>query len=164
MGPLTPDRSELVLGLICFFLIFGILGKLLLPRIERVLAQREDAIEGGQARAEAQLAEAQRVYEEYRAEIAAARQEAAQIRQTAAEQGAAYLAEVRAEGIAQRDRVVAAAKVQLEADRVIAEAELREDVARVAVELAGRILGESVAELPSTQAVVDGFFAESAAV
>ncbi|WP_441251411.1 F0F1 ATP synthase subunit B [Kitasatospora sp. McL0602] len=158
MGPLTPDNYELVLGLICFFLIFGVLGKVLLPRIERLLAEREDVIVGGAARAEAAQAEAQRVYEEYRAELAAARQEAAQIRQTATEQGAAFLAEVRAEGQQQRDELVAAVKVQLAADRVIAEAELREDVVQLAVELASRIVGEPLGDLPRTRAVADEFF------
>ncbi|MER5637787.1 F0F1 ATP synthase subunit B [Kitasatospora sp. NPDC002227] len=160
MGPLEPNAAELVLGLIVFFFIFGILGAVLLPRIERVLAQRSDAIEGGLERAEAQQAEAQRVLEQYRAEIAAARQEAAAIRQTAVEQGAAHLAEVRAQGQAQRDELVAQAQVQLAADKVIAEAALREDVVRVAVELAGRIVGEPLGELPRTREIAEEFFAE----
>ncbi|MET8627197.1 hypothetical protein ABZW30_26130 [Kitasatospora sp. NPDC004669] len=160
MGPLKPDTAQLVVGLVCFFLIFGVLGALLLPRIEKTLAERRDATEGGVERAEAARAEAQRVYEEFQAELTAARHEAALIRQTATEDGAALIAQLRVEGQELRDRMLAEAKVQLEADRVLAEAELREDVARLAGELAGRVVGEPVAGLPRTRAIADEFFAE----
>ncbi|MBV6695927.1 F0F1 ATP synthase subunit B [Kitasatospora aureofaciens] len=160
MGPLKPDTAELVVGLICFFLIFGVLGRIVLPRIEKNLAARADAIEGGAERAEAATAEARAVYEQYQAELTAARHEAAQIRQNAAEEGAALIAAVRAEGQAQRDSLVAAAKVQLEADRVVAEAELKEDVIALATELAGRVVGEPLGDLPRTRAIADEFFAE----
>ncbi|KJK58490.1 F0F1 ATP synthase subunit B family protein [Saccharothrix sp. ST-888] len=160
MGPLQPNAAELVLGLVVFFLIFGILGKAVLPRIEKTLAAREDAIGGGMERAETARAEAQRIYEEYQAELQAARHEAARLRQAAAEEGTALIAVIRAEGQQQRDQLVAEAKVQLAADRIIAEAELREDVISVATELAGRVVGEPLAELPRTRAIADAFFAE----
>jgi F-type H+-transporting ATPase subunit b len=163
MGPLTPNPAELVLGLICFFVIFGLLGRLVLPRIERTLAERADATEGGLERAEAARSEALAVYREYRAELDGARHEAARIRQQAAEEGAALVAAVRAEGQRQRDELVAAASVQLAADRVIAEAVLREDVVALATELAGRVVGEELAGQPRTRASVDAFFAELAA-
>ncbi|MFJ4191384.1 hypothetical protein [Kitasatospora sp. NPDC089509] len=159
MGPLKPDLAQLVIGLVCFFLIFGILGAVLLPRIEKVLGERRDATEGGVERAEAARAEAQRVYEEFQAELTAARHEAAVIRQTTIEEGAAIIARLRAEGQELRDRMVAEAQVQLAADRVLAEAELREDVVRLAGELAGRVIGEPVAELPRTREIADEFFA-----
>ncbi len=160
MGPLKPDLAELVLGLILFFLIFGILGKVLLPRIERNFAERADATEGGIERAEALRAEAERVYAEYQTELSQARHDAAAIRQQAAEQGAALLTEVRAEGQRQRDALVAEAQVQLAADRVLAEAVLREDVVTLATELAGRVVGEPLGGLPGHRATVDRFFAE----
>ncbi|MDH6575644.1 F0F1 ATP synthase subunit B [Kitasatospora sp. MAP5-34] len=160
MGPLKPDIGELILGLVCFFLIFGILGKVLLPRIERNFAARADVIEGGLERAETVGAEAERVYAEYQAELSTARHDAAAIRQQAAEQGAELLAEVRAEGQRQRDSLVAAAQVQLAADLVIAEASLREDVVTLATELASRVVGEPLGGLPGHQDIVDRFFAE----
>ncbi|MBD0690227.1 hypothetical protein [Streptomyces sp. CBMA123] len=159
MGPLKPELPELVVGLVCFFLIFGILGVVVLPRIEKLLAERRDATEGGVERAEAARAEALRVYEEFQAELTAARHEAAVIRQTATEEGAALIARLRAEGQELRDGMVAQAQVQLAADRVLAEAALREDVVRLAGELAGRVIGEPVAELPRTRAIADEFFA-----
>ncbi len=47
--------------------------------------------------------------------------------------------------------------MQLAADKVLAEAELREDVIALASELASRVVGEPLADLPSTRAVADEF-------
>ncbi|WP_033219753.1 ATP synthase F0 subunit B [Kitasatospora phosalacinea] len=157
MGPLEPNVPELILGLIVFFALFGVLGKVLLPRIERTLAERHDKTDGGIARAEAARAEAERIRQEFQAELAAARHEAAAIRQTAAEEGAALVAALRAEGLQQREQLVAEAQVQLAADKVLAEAELREDVIKLASELASRVVGEPLGDLPSTRAVAEEF-------
>ncbi|WP_405526425.1 F0F1 ATP synthase subunit B [Streptomyces canus] len=159
MGPLYPHAADLVVGLICFLPVFAIFAKVLLPRIEKTLKDREDAIGGTVERADAVRQEARRIYAEYQAELSAARHEAAQIRQAAMEEGATLLASVRAEGQKQRDDLVAAAKAQLAADRIIAEAELREDVFNLATELAGRIVGEPLTDLPKARAISDDFFA-----
>ncbi|MGW4379234.1 F0F1 ATP synthase subunit B family protein [Kitasatospora sp. NPDC004531] len=157
MGPLEPNVPELILGLIVFFLLFAVLGKVVLPRIERTLAERHDKTDGGLARAEAARDEAERIRAEFQAELSAARHEAAAIRQTAAEEGAALIAALRAEGLQQREQLVAEAHVQLAADTVLAEAELREDVIKVATELASRVVGEPLADLPSTRAITEEY-------
>ncbi len=51
-NPLLPTYPELIIGTICFVLVFGLLGKFLMPRIQRTLAERTEQIEGGLARAE----------------------------------------------------------------------------------------------------------------
>lgn len=159
MGPLTPNPVELVLGLISLLLICGVLGKVLLPRIERVMAEREDATDGCLGRAEALRAEAGRVRGELEEELRAARHEASRIRQAAGEEGSALIEAVREEGRRQRDRLVADAQVQLAADQVIVEAELHEDVVNLATELAGRIIGEPV-DSARARATAERFFAE----
>ncbi|MFF3432105.1 hypothetical protein [Streptomyces sp. NPDC002602] len=159
MGPLKPNLIELILGLICFCVVFISFAKVLLPRIEKTLAEREEVTAGTLERAEAVQLDAQRVRAEYQAELSAARHEASQIRQAAHEEGVTLLAEIRAEGQKAREDMVAAAAVQLEADRVIAEAELREDVLGLATELAGRVIGEPIRDLDRARAVADEFFA-----
>ncbi|WP_438314724.1 F0F1 ATP synthase subunit B family protein [Streptomyces sp. HUAS TT3] len=160
MGPLEPNLVELVFGSLCFLLVFTLIAKVVLPRIAKTLAEREAATDGTLALAEAAQLEAQHVRARYEAELAAARREAAQLRQAAHEEGVALVAAVRAEGQRARDELVAASSVQLEADRVIAEAELREDVLGLATELAGRILGESLTDVERNRAIADAFFAE----
>jgi F-type H+-transporting ATPase subunit b len=74
--PIWPTSSELVLGIICFVVVFGVLGKMLLPRISKTLAEREEAIEGGINRAEQAQAEAAALREQYKAQLAEANRDA----------------------------------------------------------------------------------------
>ncbi len=159
-NPLIPSVTELVFGGIAFFVIFGMLAKVLMPRIQKTLQERTDAIEGGIQRAEEAQAEAKRTLEEYRAQLADARHEASRLRQEAQEEGARILAEMRTQASAEYDRRVAAAHAQIEADRVQAIQALRAEVGALAVELASRVVGESLDEEARQRRVVDRFLAE----
>jgi F-type H+-transporting ATPase subunit b len=157
MNPLLPAWPEVIIGLLCFFIVFGLLGKKLLPSIEKVLADRRDAIEGGMERAETAQAEAQALLEQYRAELAEARHEAARITEQAREQGAALVVEMREEGQRQREAIVAAGHAQIEADKKAATAVLRHDVGSLASQLASRIVGESLEDSARQSGVIDRF-------
>ncbi|MFE9422823.1 F0F1 ATP synthase subunit B [Kitasatospora sp. NPDC006697] len=156
-NPLIPKGPELVIGLICFFVVFGLLGKKLLPSIEKTLAERRDLIEGGINRAETAQAEAQALLEQYRAELAEARHEAARITEHAREQGAALIGEMREEGLRQREAIVAAGHAQIEADKKQATHVLRQDVGSLASQLASRIVGESLEDHARQSGVIDRF-------
>ncbi|MFE2728864.1 hypothetical protein [Kitasatospora sp. NPDC059327] len=160
LGPLKPEPGELIVGLSCFLLMVWVLGSRVLPRIERLQADRRDAIEGGAERAEALHAEAERTYRAYRASLADARHEAARIRQDAAEQGAAALAAAREEGVRERDRLVAEAHARIAVDRALAAVVLRRAVGELAVELAGRVVGEPLAAAAAERDTVKRFFEE----
>ena len=66
---LAVPIDELVIGIIAFLVVFGVLGKLALPKIKETLEERTHTIEGGIKRAEEAQAEAQRSLDEYRARI-----------------------------------------------------------------------------------------------
>ncbi|MFB7371258.1 hypothetical protein ACFC0D_15585 [Streptomyces sp. NPDC056222] len=144
LGPLNPVTAELILGVVLFALTFLILAKGILPKINRTLAQREDAIAGGTERADDLRAEATQIREQYEAELAEARHDAARIRSKATEDGTAAIAAARAEGIAERDAIVAAGTARIAEERAAAERELSADVDAWARALAGRIVGEPV--------------------
>ncbi|MEU6667993.1 F0F1 ATP synthase subunit B [Streptomyces sp. NPDC046727] len=160
MGPLKPEVNELIIAVICFAVVFFTFAKFLVPRITKTLEARQDAIEGTIERSEAVHAEARRIHAEYQAELSEARHEAARIRQASADKGSLLIQEIRAEGQRQRDELVASARAQLEADRIVAEAALREDVLRLAIDLAGRILGEPITDERTAREIADAFFAE----
>src|SRR5215813_7966011 len=86
-NPLIPDLSELIIGALAFAIVFVILWRVLLPRIQQTMAERTDAIEGGLKRAEEAQTEAQQTLEQYQAQLAA-RHEASRLRQDAQEEGA----------------------------------------------------------------------------
>ncbi|MET9960937.1 F0F1 ATP synthase subunit B [Streptomyces sp. NPDC006326] len=159
-NPLVPPIPELVIGLIAFVIVFGFLAKKLLPNINKVLDERREAIEGGIEKAEAAQTEAQSVLEQYKAQLAEARHEAARLRQEALEQGTALKEELRAEGQRQREEIIAAGHAQIEADRKAASQALRQDVGKLATDLAGKLVGESLEDVARQSRTIDRFLSE----
>jgi F-type H+-transporting ATPase subunit b len=159
-NPLLPHLDELVIGLIAFAVVFGFLAKKLLPNINKVLEERREAIEGGIEKAESAQIEAQSVLEQYKAQLAEARHEAARLRQEAQEQGAAIIAEMKAEGQRQREEIVATGHAQIEADRKAAASALRQDVGKLATDLAGKLVGESLEDVARQSRTIDRFLDE----
>jgi F-type H+-transporting ATPase subunit b len=159
-NPLLPDATELIIGTISFAIVFGVLWKILLPRITTMLEARTEAIEGGLKRAEEAQAEANRVLEQYRAQLAEARHDAARLREEAKEQGAQIIAELRAQGVAERQRLVESATAQIAAEQQQALNVLRAEVGALAVELASRVVGESLADEARQRRTVDRFLDE----
>ncbi|MFJ9825633.1 MULTISPECIES: F0F1 ATP synthase subunit B [unclassified Streptomyces] len=158
--PLIPHLDELVIGLIAFVIVFGFLAKKLLPNINKVLDERREAIEGGIEKAESAQIEAQSVLEQYKAQLAEARHEAARLRQEANEQGAAIIEQMKAEGTRQREEIVAAGQAQLEADRKAATATLRQDVGKLATDLAAKLVGEALEDHARQSRTIDRFLDE----
>jgi F-type H+-transporting ATPase subunit b len=158
-NPVLPVVPEIVIGLICFGVIFFVFYKKLVPSINKALEERRQAIEGGMEKAEAAQAEARQTLESYKEQLAEARHEAARMRQEAQEQGAALIAEMR-EGQRQREEIIAAGHAQIAADRKQAAELLRQDVGRLAIELAGRLVGESLEDHARQSRTIDRFLDE----
>jgi F-type H+-transporting ATPase subunit b len=156
-NPLIPEWPELIIGAVAFLIVFAVLGKILLPRIQKTLAERTDAIEGGLKRAEDAQTEAQRVLDEYRQQLADARQEAARLREQAQEQGAAIIADMRELAQTEARRIIDSAHQQIETDRMLALQSLRTDVGTMAVDLASRVVGESLEDVARQRRIVERF-------
>jgi len=159
-NPLVPGWTEVIWGGIAFLIVFVALWKMLLPRITKTLQERTDAIEGGIERATRAEAEAERLAQQYRAQLAEARHDAARVREESREEGARIIAELREQAQAEAARITQAAQAQIAADRQQAFASLRNEVGTLAVELASKIVGESLADEARQSRVVDRFLAE----
>jgi F-type H+-transporting ATPase subunit b len=145
---LVPNGTFFV-ELIAFAIMFFIIARYIVPPINRAMTARQDAIRKefsdlDEARADAKAAE-----EEFRAQIADARHEAARIREEAREQAQAEAA-----------RIVEHAHTQIEADRQQAVTSLRAEVGTLATNLAGRIVGEALEDQARQSRVVDRFLAD----
>jgi F-type H+-transporting ATPase subunit b len=159
-NPLVPNWTEVIVGGIAFFIVFFALWKILLPRIIATLDERTNTIEGGIKRAEEAQNEANRLREQFQAQLAEARHDAARQREQALEEGSRIIAEKREEAQAEAARILAAAHDQVEADRQQAFASLRAEVGTLAVQLASKIVGESLADEARQSRVVDRFLAD----
>lgn len=159
-NPIIPEPSEIVLGLIAFLILLFVLWKYAYPRFEALYEERSQKIEGGIARAEEAQAEAQRTLEQYKAQLAEARTEAARVRDDARAEGQQIKEEMRAEAQAESERIIAQGQAQLAAQRSQIVAELRSELGRQAVDLASRIVGESLEDETRRRGTVDRFLDE----
>jgi F-type H+-transporting ATPase subunit b len=159
-NPLVPNLTELIIGAISFFIVFGVLAKILVPRIMTLLAQRTDLIEGGLARSEEAQEEANRVLTQYKEQLDEARHEASRMREEAREQGAQIIAEMRQQAEAEARRITESAQAQIESERQQALVSLRTEVGALATELASRIVGESLTDQALQGRMVDRFLDE----
>jgi F-type H+-transporting ATPase subunit b len=155
--PIVPTLTEFIIGAAAFLIVFGVLGKIALPRAMKTLQERTSQIEGGLERAEETQAEAQRALDQYKQQLADARHEAARLREEAREQGAQIIAEMREEAQAEARRLSEAANAQIEAERQQALIALRAEVGAMATDLASRIVGESLTDEARQSRVVDRF-------
>jgi F-type H+-transporting ATPase subunit b len=156
-NPLLPTLPEFIIGTVVFVIVFGVLGKMLLPRILTLLSEREDAIQGGINRADEAQAEAQAVLQQYRAQLEDAKHESSRMREEAREQGAQIIAEMRERAEAEARRITESAQAQIEAERQQALVSLRAEVGSLAVELASRVVGESLTDQARQSRMVDRF-------
>jgi F-type H+-transporting ATPase subunit b len=159
-NPLVPDLTELIVGAVTFGIIFFALWKVLIPRLNKTLEERTDKIEGGLQRAEETQAEADATLARYREQLAEARHEAARLREEAREQGAQIIAEMREQAQAEGRRLVEAAHTQIEADRQQAIQSLKTEVGGLAVDLASRVVGESLTDEARQRRIVERFLDE----
>lgn len=159
-NPLLPSVPDLIWGTFSIAVIFAVIVWKVVPRMNAALDARRDAIEGGLKRAEEAQAGAQEVLENYTAQLAEARAEAARIREQAREDGAAILAELKEHASAEAARIVGNAQVQIEAERAAAFASLREEVGLLALDLASTVIGEALSDDTRSTAIVDRFLAD----
>ncbi len=156
-NPLIPPLGEIIIGLIAFAILFFVVAKFVAPRFEQIFRARREAIEGGIERAEAMQAEAKAALERYQAQLAEARTEAAQIRDAARADGQRILEELRTQAQEESARIVARGEEQLATSRQQVVAELRSQIGTLAVELAGRVVGESLEDDARRSGTVDRF-------
>ncbi len=158
--PLVPIWQELVVGSIAFALLCFALMKFVLPRMETMYQARVDAIEGGLKRAEAAQAEANQLLEQYRAQLAEVRTEAARIRDDARADAESIRTDILAKAREESDRIIAAGRESLAVERQTIVRELRAEVGGLAVDLASRIVGESLADEARRKGTVERFLTD----
>jgi F-type H+-transporting ATPase subunit b len=159
-NPIFPIWQEFLIGAIAFGLLCWVLMKYVFPQMEKTFAARVDAIEGGIKRAEAAQAEANQLLEQYRTQLAEARTEAARIRDEARADAEGIRQDVLAKAREESDRIIAAGREQLAAQRESIVRDLRTEVGTLAVDLASKIVGESLADEARSRGTVERFIAD----
>ena len=159
-NPLIPPVGEIIVGVIAFAILYFVLAKFVFPAMEKTFQARREAIEGGIDRAQAMQAEAKAALEQYKAQLAEARTEAAQIRDSARAEGQQILEELRTQAQEESARIVARGEEQLAASRQQVVNELRGQIGSMAVQLASTVVGESLEDETRRRGTVDRFLDE----
>ena len=159
-NPIVPIWEEIVVGSVAFGVLCFVLIKFVFPQMEKTFQARVDAIEGGIKRAETAQAEANQLLEQYKAQLAEARTEAARIRDEARADAEGIRQDVLAKAREESDRIIAAGNEQLAAQRESIVRELRSEVGTLAVDLASKIVGEALADEARTRGTVERFIAD----
>lgn len=159
-NPLIPAWYDIIWSALWFIVILVVVWKVALPRFTTMLDERSAAIEGNIAKADEAQKEAEATLEEYTRQLAEARTEAGEIRESAREDGKRIVAEAKETASAEASRLTAAAHSQIEAERQTAFVSLRSEVGTLALDLAGGVIGETLSDDARATAVVDRFLAD----
>ncbi|MBD8059818.1 F0F1 ATP synthase subunit B [Cellulomonas sp. JH27-2] len=156
-NPLLPETYDIVWSLVIVVVLAFFFLKYALPKIQAVLDERTELVEGGLAKAETVQAEAEAALVEYQKQLQDARTEAARIREEARGEASAIVAESRTRAQAEAARIVENAQRQIDAERQQASVQLRSEVGTLATELASKIVGESLEDEARRSRVVERF-------
>jgi F-type H+-transporting ATPase subunit b len=159
-GVIIPHVPEIIVGTIAFALLCFVLLKFVFPRMEATFQARVNAIEGGIKRAEAAQEEANRLLEQYKEQLAEARTEAARIRDEARADATGIREDILAKAREESDRIIAAGRDALQTERQQIVRQLRTEIGSLAVDLAGRIVGESLEDEARRRGTVERFLEE----
>ncbi|MGH3766374.1 MAG: F0F1 ATP synthase subunit B [Pseudonocardiaceae bacterium] len=156
---LIPNATFFV-ELVIFLIVLGVLGRYALPPVKRAMDERRDMvrrqIEESQ-QATKRLGEAEARYSQALAE---ARIEAAKIRESARSDAQEIKDELRQQADQEVERIRQRGEEQLANQRDAVVRDLRGEIGKLAVTLAGRIVGETVADDARRTGTVDRFLDE----
>lgn len=141
---LYPHAEELIVGAIAFAILFFFMWKWVLPRINTLLEERREKIQGELEQAEATRSEADSLLADYRSQLANAREEANRIIEEARSTADQVRADLQSKAEQEAQATVARAQEEIRAERDRVFQELRGQVGDIAVELAGRVVGQSL--------------------
>ena len=159
-NPLFPQPYDIIWSAVCFVIVLFFFWKYVLPRLTTMLDERAALIEGNIEKAGQAKAEADAALEEYRAQLADARGEAAKIRAQARLDGAKILGELKEQAQLEATRSTAAAQAPIAAERQSARVSLRTEVGSLALSLASGVIGESHNDDAKASGIVDRFLAD----
>ena len=159
-NPLVPEPYDLLWGTVCFVILLFLFWKYVLPSFNRIVAERAEEIGGGIEKAKQLQVEAARARDSYSEQLEQANKEAAAIRTSAHSEGEQIVAAARADAVTAAAAVAARADEQLKAERETAIGSLQRDVSGLALQLASKIVGESLDDDARARATIDRFIAE----
>ena len=159
MELILPQFPEVIVSLISFLVLFTVLAKFAFPAINKMLDDRSAKIKESLEKAEETRVEAERLLEDYKTQMAEARQEASRVIEQGRKVAETMKAEIVAQANVEREGLLARAREEIQGEKKAAMAELQASVADLSVGVAGRILGTTMSKADHA-ALIDKYLAE----
>lgn len=153
---ILPAMPELVYGAIAFLIFLGVMARYAFPRLNTVLEERAESIQGRIEAAQEQLSEAERIRENYRQQLSDARSQANRIVEEARENAESLRRDIIEKAEAEAEAIVERAQAEVRAERDRAVQQLRSEVGRLSVRLAEKIVQKEL-DRDSHQSLIDDY-------
>jgi F-type H+-transporting ATPase subunit b len=160
-SPILPAKNELIWGTISFVVLFVLLWKFAWPGLKKGMDTRTERIRDDLSAADSAKAEAEHVLEDYRSQLADARNESARIIEESRQQADALRRDqeqrLQTELAAMRERAAA----DVEAAKAQAISDLRREVTSLAIGAAEVIVQRNL-DRPTQEQLVENYIAQVA--
>ena len=143
-NPILPAWNELIWGAVAFFVLLFLMYRTVWPQVNKAYQDRRANIEGKLEQAEKDRDEAETLLERYKQRLAAAEDETQRILEEARANAERVRKELLAKAEADAGRQLERARQAIRSERDQAIRQLRGEVGTLAVELATRVVGESL--------------------
>jgi F-type H+-transporting ATPase subunit b len=143
-NPILPEPGELIFGALAFLIVFWVLARYAFPRLNEVMKARTQKIPGDLENAEGARRDAQEALERYEQQLKEARAEAGKIIDEARTTAEKMRKDLLAKAEDEAGQVVSKAQEEIRSERDRAFQELRQQVGELSVELAERVIGDSL--------------------
>ena len=158
-SPIKPVWEELVWAAVFFFILFIIVSKVALPKLNAALAAREQAITGSMTAAEQSKSDADALLAEYRAKLADAQAEAGRIIDEGRRTAEGIVAEARSRAEVEAQTLVTRAQADIQSERDRALQVLRSELGSISIEVASKVVGRSL-DNEAQRSLVDSYIDE----
>lgn len=150
---------QIIISLCNLVILFLILKHFLFKPVNKVLDDRQKAIDTDYSDAKAALENAKRTEDEWNGKIKTADEKANEIIGSAADAAKIRAEEITAEARKQADNIVMRAKSEIELEKRKSEESLKQQISEVSTAVAGKILSRELSETDQRK-LIDSFIDE----
>jgi len=143
-SPIFPATNELIWGTIAFLILLVLMYRTVWPSVDKAFKDRRANIEGKLEEAEREREEADQLLEQYRRRLRDAEDETQRILDEARTNADRVRRDLLAKAEADADRELERARQAIRSERDQAISQLRNEVGTLAIELATRVVGDSL--------------------
>ncbi len=140
---LVPNLTY-VFELIAFLIVLFVLGRYVLPRLNKAIEERQATIRQGVEDADKAKSRAQEAEADYKKTIDEARKEARSLVDEARQAGEQVKAELREKGEQEYERIVSRAQSDIDASARRASEEIRQHLSESVIEVVRKVVGEGM--------------------